>query len=109
MKKLIIALLLSGLVLPGLGHMYLGQRIKGGVMIALVNIFLLVALFLALRGIGELMHPGMISGGMTPEKLLETLPRNSMPGRVLLASFFCLWLYGIVDLILCGRMKNFNG
>ncbi len=53
MKKNIKALLLSALILPGLGQLYKGDKVKGGIMIALVNIFLLAALFLVMQGMGE--------------------------------------------------------
>ena len=50
MNKKLTALLLSALVLPGLGQLYLGRKMVGGIIIVLVNLILLLALFVVLRG-----------------------------------------------------------
>lgn len=46
MKRPIIALLLSGLILPGLGQLYLGRRNKGIALIMAINLLLLTPCFL---------------------------------------------------------------
>ncbi len=100
MKRNIKAALLSAFVLPGLGQLYKGEKLKGGIMIALVNVFLLAALFLVLQGMGELLVTAKISGMAGAERVIEGLKVKSPAVRVLLAAFFVLWSYGVVDALL---------
>jgi TM2 domain-containing membrane protein YozV len=97
MKKNIKAVLLSALVLPGLGQLYKGDKVKGGIMIALVNIFLLAALFLVMQGMGKLLVTAQFSGMAAAERVVEGLKEKSPAVRALLAAFFILWAYGVVD------------
>ena len=46
------ALLLSALVLPGLGQLYLGRKGAGIAIIMVLNLLLLLALFVVLKGLG---------------------------------------------------------
>ncbi|HEX8960947.1 MAG TPA: hypothetical protein VF775_05195 [Geobacteraceae bacterium] len=100
MKKNIKAALLSAFVLPGLGQFYRGDRVKGGILIALVNVFLLAALFLVLKGMGELLVTAKLSGMSAAERVIEGLKEKSPAVRALLAAFFALWAYGVVDALL---------
>lgn len=97
MQLHIKALLLSGLVLPGLGQLYKGDRIKGIIIVLLVNIFLLVALFLILRTLGPTIVMANISGNPDAAGLLEQLRQKAPMARWLLASFCGLWLYSAFD------------
>ena len=63
MNKKLTALLLSGLVLPGLGQLYLGRKMVGGIIVVLVNLVLIMALFVLLRGLSPLIA-AKIAGGM---------------------------------------------
>lgn len=91
------AALLSGLVLPGLGQLYKGCRTKGIAMIVLVNIFLMGALLVAMKGVGKIIVSAKLADSPDMGKVLESL-RNDTPGaKWLLACFFCLWVYGIAD------------
>jgi len=96
MKKNIKAVLLSALVLPGLGQLYKGDKVKGGIMIALVNIFLLAALFLVMQGMGEFLVTAKLSGLAAAEHVIDGLKERSPAVRILLAAFFALWAYGVV-------------
>lgn len=97
MRINIKAALLSALVLPGLGQLYKGSKVKGGGMIVLVNVFLLGALFLAMQGMGKIMLSAKSSGIGGAEKVLETMRNDTPAARWLLAAFFGLWLYGVID------------
>ena len=103
MKRQLKAVLLSAFVLPGLGQLYRGRRLKGGIIIALVNIFLLAAMYFALRGIGRLMLAGQVSGGMEIGKVMQAIQQDSPAGRWLLVFFCFLWLYSVGDAILGGK------
>ncbi|HEY6838671.1 MAG TPA: hypothetical protein VI389_08015 [Geobacteraceae bacterium] len=96
MRLHIKAALLS-VVLPGLGQLHKGNRIKGVVLIILVNIFLLVGLFFVMRGMGQFILSAKMSGAADAAKLLDTLQHNSPAARWLLAAFFSLWAYAVAD------------
>jgi hypothetical protein len=97
MKIYIKAALLSAFVLPGLGQICKGARIKGGLLIGLVNVFLLVALVLVMKGMGELLVTARLSGMDAAEKVLDGLKSRGPAGNLLLAAFFALWAYSVVD------------
>lgn len=95
MSKKIKCVALSAFVLPGLGQLCLGRRIKGGVMIMLDNLFILGALFIALRSAGKLMLAG--TGQVGAEKVLEAIQSDAPYARWVLGGFLILWAYGVVD------------
>ena len=98
MKLHIKAALLSAFVLPGLGQFIKGDRVKGTILIVLVNIFILAALFFVLQGMGELLATARFSGMAAAEQVMAALESGKGPAvRVILAAFFALWVYGVVD------------
>lgn len=98
MSRKLNAILLSALVLPGLGQFYLGRRLKGGIIIALVNLFLLAALALMVKGMGAILLLSRGGAEVTPEIIIRTLHENAPGARWLIILFCGLWVYGIVDL-----------
>ena len=101
MNKKISALLLSALVLPGLGQLYLGRKIVGGILIVLVNLILLLALFVVLRGLSPLIA-AQIAGGaisITPAEVMKSLDGASGFGKAVLAAFFLVWIFSVVDIL----------
>jgi hypothetical protein len=90
---------LSAFVLPGLGQLSMGRRLKGGVMIALDNIFILAALFIALRSAAKLML-AKGSQGIGAESVLAGIQSDAPYARWVLGAFLVLWIYGVVDLLL---------
>ncbi|RQW77362.1 MAG: hypothetical protein EHM51_01895 [Geobacter sp.] len=104
MKLNIKAALLSAFVLPGLGQLYKGARVKGGIIILVVNLFLMVALFLVFQGMGELLVTANLSGIAAAEKVIDGLREGRGPAvRYILAAFSALWVYGIVDALIAGK------
>lgn len=97
MQKNIKAVLLSAFVLPGMGQLYKGEKVKGGIILLLVNIFLLASLFLVMKGMGSFLLTARISGTGEALKVLETIKRNSPEIGWLLNGFFFLWIAAIVD------------
>ncbi len=87
---------LSALVLPGLGQLYRGSRVKGGVMILLDNIFILGALFVALRSAGKVMLAGHAKA-LDAEQVLAAIQADAPYAKWLLGGFMVLWAYGVVD------------
>jgi hypothetical protein len=100
MKLHFKAALLSAFVLPGLGQLRKHDRLKGVILILLVNIFLLGALFLVIRGMGQLLVTARVSGAGDAARILDVLEHNTPAARWLLAGFFALWAYGVVDALL---------
>ncbi len=103
MKNNIKAALLSGLVLPGLGQLYKGCKLKGIVMISLVNVFILIALAYVLKGAGRIFIATGAAGKPDIARILTDLQRETPEARWLLAAFFIVWAYGIVDALLANR------
>jgi TM2 domain-containing membrane protein YozV len=101
MNKKLTALLLSALVLPGLGQLYLGRKVVGGILLVLVNIVLLLALFVLLRGLSPVIA-SQIAGGaitITPSEVLKTLEGETGFGKTVLGAFFLVWAFSVVDII----------
>lgn len=90
---------LSALVLPGLGQLYRGSRVKGGVMILLDNIFILGAIFVALRSAGKVMLAGQQGNAMDAEQMLAAIQADAPYAKWLLGGFLVLWVYGVVDAV----------
>jgi hypothetical protein len=96
MGKRIKYVALSAFVLPGLGQLCLGRRLKGGVMILLDNVFILAALYIALKSIGKLMLAGR-GGTLGAEKVLAGVRVDAPYAIWVLVGFLLLWAYGVVD------------
>ncbi len=100
MKVNIKAALLSAFVLPGLGQLYKGKRLKGIILILMVNVFLILALFTVLRGLGPFILAAKTSGTVDASKVAAHLQSSSPAARLLLTAFFGLWVFGIIDALL---------
>ena len=96
MKNRIKCTLLSALVLPGLGQLCQGRRVKGGIMIVLDNVFILAGLFIALRSAGKLMLAGR-HGALDAERVLAGIQTDAPYARWMLGGFLLLWVYGVID------------
>jgi TM2 domain-containing membrane protein YozV len=97
MKIHVKAALLSGLVLPGLGQIYKGEKIKGTILILLVNIFLFAAVYLMLKFAAPLILSAGMNGRIDAKQVLDQLHGRGPAVRFLLSSFFGLWLFGWID------------
>ena len=97
MNKNIKALLLSAFVLPGIGQLYKGEKVKGAVFLILVNIFLFASIFIVLKKMGAFLLTARISGREEALKLLESITASSPEIGWLLAGFAILWGVGVVD------------
>jgi len=101
MKRKWIALLLSALVMPGLGQLYLGRRLVGGVVIAIVNLILLLALFVVLKGLSPLIASRIAAGSVSvaPSEVLQAIEGVSGFGKAVLGAFFLVWAFSVTDII----------
>jgi TM2 domain-containing membrane protein YozV len=93
------ALLLNALVLPGLGQLYLGRKEIGIALIMLVNLLLLLALFVLLKGLAPVIAAKAVSGGSSTQEVYAGLQGVAGFGKALLAGLALLWVFSIVDVI----------
>ena len=111
MKKSTKAALISGLVFPGLGHLYIRKYIIGILLLATsgwaVYALTSTAIDIALEVVSEIergnmaIDPATISQ-MVSKRSEETGQSTSVPTWLLLAS----WLIGIVDSYRAGRVQD---
>lgn len=100
MKRKYVALLLSALVLPGLGQLYLGQKGKGVAIIMLVNMILLVGLFVLLKGLSPVIANQIAGGAVSSSAdVLKGMQGASPLAKGVLASFFVVWAFALVDVV----------
>ena len=98
MKLNIKAALLSAFVLPGLGQVLNGRRLKGFLLIFSVNIFILAALVFVLKGMSHVMLAARTGGTVDPQAVLAQVRHSGGSGpRWLLALFSGIWLYAVID------------
>src|SRR5512142_2819269 len=97
MKIDIKPMLLSAFLLPGIGQLYKGEKIKGAIFLVLVNIFLLASLFIVLKKMGNFLLTARLSGPQEALKLLDSITASSPEIGWLLAGFALLWGVAVVD------------
>ena len=108
MNRKITALLLSAFVLPGLGQLYLGRRNAGIAIILLVNLILLVALFVVLKGLSPVIASRVAGGAVsiTPADVNRALQGASTLGKGVLAGFFLVWAFALADILKQGERPS---
>ena len=99
MKRPLIALALSAFVLPGLGQLYLGRRIKGALLILVVNLLLLAAVFLVMKLAAPLLGAHLSGTPGTAGMILAQVQPQAVWVKGMLAVFLGIWGYGVVDLV----------
>jgi len=99
MKRPLIALALSAFVLPGLGQLYLGRKIKGGILLVAVTFLLLATFSLLLKLSAPLIDAQLSGTPLTPTLILAQIQTNTYWYKLLLAAFLGIWGYGVLDLI----------
>lgn len=98
-------MLLSALVLPGIGQLYKGEKIKGAIFLVLVNFFLLAALFIVLRKMGSFLVTARLSGPQEALNLLDNITKSSPEIGWLLSGFALLWGIAVIDAAKPGKQK----
>lgn len=107
MKDTVKAALLSALVLPGVGQLYRGRRLKGGILVLSVTLLLIAALVCAAMVGQDIVRTTGSSGPMDPVAVAARLRDWLTPALWLLGAFLCLWLYGVADALLdSGNRKD---
>jgi TM2 domain-containing membrane protein YozV len=101
MNRKLTALLLSALVLPGLGQLYVGRKARGIVIILLVNLLLLLTVFVLMKGLSPVIASKLLNGTLNGGDVLLSLQNVKGFGQGVLAGFAVVWGYSIVDLVAC--------
>lgn len=97
MKINIKAMLLSAFLLPGIGQLYKGEKLKGAVFLLLVNLFLLLALAVVMKNMGSFLLTARTAGVDEALKVLDGITRSSPEVGWLLAGFALIWGIAVVD------------
>lgn len=100
MKDTVKAALLSALVLPGVGQLYRGKLLKGGLMVVVVTILIIATLIYAAFAVQGVFH-ALNTPAQVPVDPSAAMLGRLKPGlRWIGAAFICLWIYGVADALL---------
>jgi len=109
MKRAFIAVLLSGLVLPGLGQLYTGRLRRGGLLIAAMSLLvmaLLAAFFLSLNRAAAALSDQLPPAGERLSLLAKTLASQNQTGLIIvLGLMLACWIFGVIDAWRGGRPR----
>jgi hypothetical protein len=100
------AVLLSAFILPGIGQLYKGEKVKGAVFLVLVNILLLASIFIVMKKMGSFLLTARISGSEEALKLLESITASSPEIGWLLSGFAVLWGVSVVDAAISAKKQD---
>lgn len=98
MSRPVIALLLNAFLLPGMGQIYLGKKIKGIAIILSINLLLLPALFLLMKIASPIIGAHMTGNPVTATQILSIVQPYSVWAKVLIFAFVALWGYSLLDI-----------
>lgn len=99
MNKKRIALLLNAFILPGLGQLYLGRKVMGVAIVMVLNLLLLIALFVVLKGLSPVIAAKMASGALDTNQVLAALHNVAGFGKGVLSAIVLVWVFALVDLV----------
>ncbi|GEM_PF-358461 len=105
-KRPLIAILFSAFILPGLGQLYLGRRTKGIILIAAVNLLLIASLFFVMKLSSPLIAARISGEQLNSAILLKQIEPHKTWARLILAGFFGLWGFSLIDLLSAFRGEN---
>ncbi|MGD8796734.1 MAG: hypothetical protein PVH51_07765, partial [Thiohalophilus sp.] len=111
MKKSTKAVLLSGLVFPGLGHIYLKRYLVGLVLLCIAGIAIFTitetTINIALEVVGEIETGNLALDSQSITQLVEQRSREAEQSTNLqLWVFMACWIFGIIDSYRIGSRKE---
>jgi hypothetical protein len=77
--------------------LYKGEKVKGTILLVLVNLFLLAALFMVIKKMGNFLLVAKMSGPAEAMQVLDSITRSSPEIGWLLTGFALLWGVAVVD------------
>jgi hypothetical protein len=112
MKKSVKAALMSALIVPGAGHLYLRRHLMGGVLVGATLIALYILVSSALEK-AQAITDKILSGEVQPDILaIAELVRNQSQGgdaplvEFAIPAVIIAWLIGIIDSFRVGRLQE---
>lgn len=99
MSRRLRALLMTALLLPGLGQLYLGRTARGIALIVLTNLLLLLALIILFKAAAPAIAARFASGTARPAEILAGLDSIAWYGRALLGAFALVWGGAVADIL----------
>jgi TM2 domain-containing membrane protein YozV len=111
MKAGVKAALLSGLVFPGSGQIYLKRYGRGLFFMVLVLLGLIIVAAIAAVDVMEGMAAGQIEGGAIDMNALANLVAASLAHsgayvNVILIFIACCWIYSVIDAYRIGKKSD---
>lgn len=106
------AVLLSGLVFPGLGQWLLGHRMRAAIFMLAVSICLIIIVHQATQQAYAVLDQLQLEGGaldivtITNAATQATSNIDSSVVQLALIALIFIWVAGIVDAYLVGRLKD---
>lgn len=107
MKRIIIAVLLSGVLGPGVGQLY-NREFKKGWALIIFTLVICILFFGALTKATVQMlppHVTVITPEMAQQILQKLLEKNPTPFHMFKFIILILWVYGIVDAYIGARKR----
>jgi TM2 domain-containing membrane protein YozV len=113
MKSPVKAALLSGLVFPGLGQIYLKRYMRGLTIIIPVILGLMLIIGMATIGALEILKKIQAEGGNTDmDTILNLATTYSTPNAIYSDIIFlfiaCCWLFSVIDAYRLGKRNSLN-
>lgn len=99
MTPVIKAILLTAFVLPGLGQISLGHKVRGILLIMVTTLLTLPALFLLMKGVSVIMAFKMSGAEVGLEQLQSALGAYAWPAKIVIGSFIFIWVFSIADIV----------
>ena len=105
------AALLSGLVFPGAGQIYLKQFWRGLIMIILVMLGLIIIVGMATFSALESLKAIQMEGGTVDMNTISNLAAissklNNIYFKIIFLVIACCWLFSIVDAFRIGKIRS---
>jgi TM2 domain-containing membrane protein YozV len=106
MTPVIKAVLLTAFVLPGLGQISLGHKVRGIILIMITTLLTLPALFLLMKGVAVIMAFKMTGAQLGLGELQSALGAYALPAKIVIGSFISIWVFSIVDIFSMALREN---
>lgn len=106
-----LAIVLNAFVMPGTGHMVLGQRVKGLVISLLIVVLLLFPIYRYSQSAMDAFEKLSVDGNLAASGIMALSDAWAANKKMI---FFCLvgvvivWLYGIIDVVCCHKSAQKN-
>jgi len=110
MTKYTKAALLSGLVFPGLGQIYLKQYLRGFaiilIMVSSLSSIIVMVTISALKTIGNLQNQGSADIAIASSLITSASTDYALFYNISLMLIVCCWIFSIVDAYRIGKRED---